>query len=252
MTAGTVVIVTGAAGAMGSEVALQLARAGLRVACADLKDPAGTADLIVGAGLAGFAAVLDITARSSWNSLTEATLDSYGRIDALVNMAATITDGPDSVFTVDSAEWHRVLGVNVVGPALGMNAVAPVMRGHGAGRIVNVASVVGLRGSPGRAAYSASKGGLIALTRQAAVDLAGFGITVNCIAPGIMEKSMLGREAAPERRRELLRRTPVNRPVPAADVACAVEYFLAPGASTVTGQVLAVDGGWGASLSSGR
>jgi NAD(P)-dependent dehydrogenase (short-subunit alcohol dehydrogenase family) len=251
-TADRVAIVTGAAGAMGSEVAAYLADRGLRVACADIKDPAGTCARITAAGGSAFAAELDVAEPASWASLVAGVESRHGRLDALVNVAGTLTDGPDSVFDVDADEWRRVLGVNVIGTALGMQAAALTMRRTGAGRIVNVASVVGLRGSANCAAYSASKGALIALTRQAAVDLAKHGITVNCITPGVMDRSMLGRDTNTDKRRRLLDRPPINRPVQGLEVAAAAEYFLSHPAAIVTGQVLSVDGGWAASLRNGR
>lgn len=251
-TGADVVVVTGAAGAMGSEVAAHLAGIGKRVIAADVQDPSVVVGKIAADGHVAVGVDLDVTSRESWDAVVALTVEKFGRIDALVNVAATVTDGPDTIFDVDPVEWRRVIDVNIIGLAIGMSRVANHMRGNGSGRIVNVSSVSGLLGNHKCAVYSASKGGLIALTLQAAVDLAQVGVTVNSIAPGMMEKSMLGRSADTEARRKLLQRVPINRPVREMEIARAVEYFLAPDAGIVTGQVLSVDGGWSSSLRNGR
>ncbi|GGM64694.1 SDR family NAD(P)-dependent oxidoreductase [Dactylosporangium sucinum] len=239
----SVVLVTGAAGAMGQEVCSLLAESGKRVVCADINDPSAVAQGLAGRGHDAIATVLDVTDPGSWCDAVAQARDRFGGVDALVNVAATVTDGPDSVLDVDVAEWRRVLDVNVIGLALGMSAVAPALRRSGGGRIVNVASIVGLRGNATHAAYSASKGGVIALTRQAAVALAPYRITVNCVAPGVMEKAMLGKDTNTEDRAQWLAGVPFARAVREIEVARAIDYFLAPEAGIVTGQVLAVDGG---------
>jgi NAD(P)-dependent dehydrogenase (short-subunit alcohol dehydrogenase family) len=243
-----VVLVSGAAGAMGREVSAFFARSGRRVVCADVRDPAPVAQELVKQGHAAAGVVLDVTDPDAWAGAVRAATDSFGGLDAFVSVAATVTDGHDSVLDVDPREWHRVLGVNVVGLGLGISAVVPALRESGAGRIVTVASAVGLRGNATHAAYSASKGGVIALTRQAAVALAPLGITVNCVAPGIMEKAMLGKHTDAGARAESVIRAPFPRAVREVEVARAIDYFLAPEAGIVTGQVVSVDGGWTASL----
>lgn len=128
--------------------------------------------------------------------------------------------------------------------------MVPALRESGSARIVSVASAVGLRGNPTHAAYSAPKGGVITLTRQAAVALAAFGITVNCVAPGVMERAVLGKHTDRGARSDWVVRAPFSRAVREAEVARAIEYFLflAAEAGIVTGQVMSVDGGWTASL----
>jgi NAD(P)-dependent dehydrogenase (short-subunit alcohol dehydrogenase family) len=245
---GNVVLVSGAAGAMGREVSGFFAQSGRWVVCADLNDPTELAQGLAQQGHPAVGVGLDVTDPDSWAKAVRVAKDNFGGLDAFVNLAATVTDGDDSVLDVDPHEWLRVFEVNVVGLGLGVSAVVPALRESGAGRIVTVASAVGLRGNPTHAAYSASKGAVIALTRQAAVALAPFGITVNCVAPGVMEKAMLGKHTDAGTRSEWVVRAPFSRAVREVEVARAIDYFLAPEAGIVTGQVLSVDGGWTASL----
>jgi NAD(P)-dependent dehydrogenase (short-subunit alcohol dehydrogenase family) len=242
------VIVTGAAGQVGSAICQALAESGAQVVCADVAD---TGDVVQAASKAGGTATgvhLDVADPASWQAAVGQAEATYGHVGALVNVAGINLAGSDSIAGVDLAAWRRVLDVNVIGMALGMGAALPSMRRGGQGRIINVASVAGLRGAKNNAAYSASKGAVISLTRQAAIELAEFDITVNGVAPGMLEAGIGGRDRGAQWRLDFIARQPIPRAVLGPDIAGAIQYFLSPGAAIVTGQILAVDAGWSASL----
>jgi 3alpha(or 20beta)-hydroxysteroid dehydrogenase len=245
---GVPVVVTGAAGQVGTAICLALGVSGAQVVCADVARTDGVVGAVVEAGGAATGVHLDVADPASWRAVVELTEATYGPVGGLINVAAINRAGSDSVADVDLAGWRRVLDVNVIGIALGMGAVLPSMQQRGAGRIVNIASVAGLRGAKNNAVYSASKGAVISLTRQAAIELASFDITVNAVAPGMLEAGIGGRDSGAQWRLDFIAQQPIPRAVLGSDIAGAVQYFLSPSAAIVTGQILAVDAGWTASL----
>jgi 3-oxoacyl-[acyl-carrier protein] reductase len=241
---GTVALVTGGSGDIGRAIADALAAAGTDVAISyvgHLKGATAAGDAVHAAGRRSIVVELDQRDPASIDAAVEAVMRAFGRVDILVNNAAWNIGIPFTdldALTVDV--WDRVLETNLRGPYLLARAFAPHLRAHGAGRIVNIASVGGLYPGSSSIAYSASKAGLIHLTRCLAVALAPE-VTVNCVAPGLVEGTRMaqrlpGDVAEQARGQAVLRRTGDVRDIAAQTVAfCRAE--------SVTGQVLVVDGG---------
>lgn len=233
-----VVIVTGAASGIGYEMAAQFLAEGAIVHAADL-DPAGSPD-----GARPWP--LDVSDPDQVDAFVAAVLAEHGRIDVLCNNAGigSTTDAIDC--TPD--EWDTVFAVNVRGVFLGTRAVLPHMLAAGKGSIVNTASVAGLIGLRDRAAYCASKGAVVAFTRQVAVQYAGTGIRCNCICPGTVDSPWVGRLLADTgdaetRRAALTARQPVGRLGTPSEVAKAALYLASDDADFITGSALVIDGG---------
>jgi len=166
----------------------------------------------------------------------------FGRIDALVNNAGIAVFKPMLETTLE--EWNRILAVNLTGPFLMTQSVAPVMSEGGGGAIVNVTSISGLRASTLRAAYGTSKAGLAHLTQQQAVELAALGIRVNAVAPGPVETAMAKAVHSPAIRADYHAAIPLNRYGSERELADAIYFLCSERASYITGQVIAVDGGF--------
>lgn len=173
-------------------------------------------------------------------SLVDAALAEFGRIDILVNNAGITRDGLMMMMKED--DFDAVLDTNLKGSFLCMKAVVRTMMKQRYGRIVNLSSVVGLRGNAGQINYSASKAGVIGMTKSAAKELASRGITVNAVAPGFIETDMTA-VLPEEARAALLKSIPVGRLGAAEEVAKAVVFLASDEAAYITGQVLAIDGG---------
>jgi NAD(P)-dependent dehydrogenase (short-subunit alcohol dehydrogenase family) len=237
---GTVVVVTGAARGIGAELARHLASEGAAVVAADVVDPDWDAgDLDVAHERA------DVSDEASWRRLVDAVVQRHGRIDALVNNAAIYQGlGAKRHFAeITVEEWDRVLAVNTRGVWLGMRAVHPVMKAQGRGRVVNIASSTVHTGIPYFAHYTASKGAVIALTRSVAREVGADGITVNAVAPGLVETEATrslndeGYLAAAAGRRA------IPRAMEPGDLAPVVAFLCSAASGFVTGQTLIVDGG---------
>jgi 3-oxoacyl-[acyl-carrier protein] reductase len=173
-------------------------------------------------------------------AMVDAIMEQCGRLDILVNNAGITRDG--LLIRMKEEQWDLVLDVNLKG-AFNCTKIAarPMMKAR-AGRIVNIASVAGVTGNPGQANYSASKGGLIALTKTTALELASRGLNCNAVAPGFIETAMTEQLSA-EVRAGWLQRIPLGRGGTAEDVAAAVVFLAGPASAYITGQVLIVDGG---------
>lgn len=240
---GYVAIVTGAASGIGLEVAKRLADRGTTVVLADQNaEGAARAAADINNSNAAVAYSVDVTDVGSVSTLVTRTLKAFGQIDILVHSAGI---GAERKFLDTSLEeWERIIRVDLTGTFLTSQAVARVMVPRNYGRIVHLASTAGLRGGTGRAAYGAAKGGVIALTKVMAVELAPYGITVNALAPGAIETELVAQMHSSETRRAYRRRIPLNRYGTPAETAAAALFLTSPEASYVTGHVLAVDGGF--------
>jgi NAD(P)-dependent dehydrogenase (short-subunit alcohol dehydrogenase family) len=237
---GTIVIVTGGANGIGAALSRHLASEGASVVAADVADPTWDAGDLDVTHLRA-----DVSDETSWRALVSATLDRHGRIDALVNNAAIYQGlGAKRPFTdISVEEWDRVLAVNTRGTWLGMRAVHPAMKAEGYGRVVNIASSTVHMGVPYFAHYTASKGAVIALTRSVAREVGADGITVNAVAPGLVETDATRALNDEEYLAASAGRRAVPRRMEPGDLAPVVSFLCSRGSAFVTGQTLIVDGG---------
>jgi len=188
--------------------------------------------------------VCDVADRGSVARLFDDALGALGGLDALVNNAGIAVFAP--LLETSEEDWRRVLAVNLTGPFLCTKAAAPLMREHGGGAIVNITSISAVRASTLRSAYGTSKAGLAHLTKQLAVELASLGIRVNGVAPGPVDTAMAKAVHTPEIRADYHDAIPLNRYGLEEELAEAVFFLCSDRSSYITGQVLAVDGGFDA------
>jgi len=233
---GEVAVVTGAAAGIGRELAQRLSAAGARVHGVDVDSPIDTTD----ADAAVTWHQVDLRDSAAVDSLVATVFDTEGRIDHLVNNAGVTRDR--ALWKLSDEDWNTVLDVNLSGAFRMLRACAGPMRAAGRGNVVQVASINGLRGKFGQSNYSASKAGVIALTRTAARELGPKGIRVNAVAPGMIETAMTA--DLPEAIREKATAETCLARLAGPDViADAVLFLLSDAARHVTGTVLPVDGG---------
>ena len=235
-------IVTGASQGLGRAIATCLAANGARVACVarNAEKLAETVEEITAADGVAEAISCDVTNRADVDNLVDGVAEKWERVDIMVNNAAITRD--TLLPRMSDDEWDDVINTNLKGTFLFSRAASRFMMRARYGRIINITSVSGLMGNPGQTNYSASKAGMIGLTRSLSRELAGRNVTINAIAPGFIESEMtaaLG-DAVLE---EVGKRIPAKRLGKSEEIAAAVLYLSSMAASYVTGQVLVVDGG---------
>ncbi len=239
---GQVAVVTGAGRGIGRAVALRLAAAGVDVAC--VSRTAGNAEKVAGEvrelGRRAWAVAMDVADPVQVAAGCESILSEAGRVDVLVNNAGVTRDA--LLMRMSEADWDVVVDTNLRGAFLTTKAFSRAFARQRSGRIINIASVIGLMGNAGQCNYAASKAGLIGFTKSVARELGPRGVTCNAIAPGFIETDMTA-VLKEEMKTELLGRIPLGGFGKSEDIAEAVFFLAGPGGRYVTGQVLVVDGG---------
>ncbi|NCE63544.1 3-oxoacyl-[acyl-carrier-protein] reductase [Pseudoflavonifractor sp. 524-17] len=236
-------LVTGGSRGIGRAVCLELARQGASV-CVNYAGSAAAAQAVAeecrALGVQAFACQADVSDAQAVSAMVQTVIDTFGRLDILVNNAGITKDR--LALQMKEEEFDAVLDTNLKGAFLCMKAAYRPMMKQRWGRIVNLSSVVGLRGNPGQANYAASKAGLIGMSKSIAKELASRNVTVNLVAPGFIDTDMTA--ALPETARSaLLASIPMARLGQPEDVARAVAFFAGEDSGYITGQVLCVDGG---------
>lgn len=241
-----VALITGAARGIGLATARRFLEDGWSVAMLDVLGDT------LGAAVADFdrpddtlALVADVSDRAAVETAVLRAHERFGRLDALVNNAGIAVFKP--LLDVTLEDWQRVLAVNLTGPFLMAQAVAPIMRDQGGGAIVNITSISGLRASTLRVAYGTSKAALAHLTRQQAAELGEYGIRVNAVAPGPVDTAMAKAVHTPDIRADYHDHIPLNRYGLERELANAIFFLCSEQAAYITGHELAVDGGFDAS-----
>ncbi len=240
-----VALVTGAARGIGLATAKRFLAENWRVALLDIQGE------LLDAAVAGIsrpdetlALHCDVSDARAVEAAIKQIEQRFGRLDALVNNAGIAVFAP--LLETSTADWSRVLEVNLTGPFLCTKAAVPLMREHGGGAVVNITSISAVRASTLRSAYGTSKAGLAHLTKQLAVELASLGIRVNAVAPGPVDTAMAKQVHTPEIRADYHDAIPLNRYGLEEELAEAIFFLSCERSSYVTGQILAVDGGFDA------
>ncbi len=242
MLEGKVAIVTGAARGIGRAIAEELATAGADIALCDLKAEwlEETAEAVKKIGRKVECFSVDVSDSGAVNAAVSDVIGKFGKIDVVVNNAGITKD--TFLMRMSDEDWDAVINVNLRGTFLFTRAVTKPMMKARSGAIVNIASIIGLIGNAGQCNYSASKAGVIALTKSSAKELAARGIRVNAVAPGFIETKMT--EVLPEEvRQKMLDAIPMKRFGSPSDVARVVTFLASDAASYMTGQVLTISGG---------
>lgn len=240
---GKVALVTGGSRGIGRAICLELARRGAAVAVNFAGNEAAAQETAEACRALGVQAEIfraDVADPAACEELVKAVKERFGQVDILVNNAGITRDG--LLMTAKAEDFDQVLDTNLRGAYFCMKAASKLMMRQRYGRIVNLSSVVGLRGNAGQTGYAASKAGILGLTKAAAKELAARSITVNAVAPGFIDTDMTS--VLPEKAKEAMLTTiPMGRPGAPEDVARAVAFFAEESAAYLTGQVLCVDGG---------
>lgn len=240
--ANKVAIITGASRGIGRAIALKLASEGadLVVTATTLESARSTALEIESLGRKALPLSVDVSDSAAVTAMFSAALEAFGKVDILVNNAGITKDG--LLLRMKDADWDAVLDVNLKGAFNCIREAAKLMTKARSGRIVNISSVVGEMGNAGQINYSASKAGMIGLTKSAARELAKRGVTVNAVTPGFIETDMTA-VLSEKVREDLLQQIPLERLGSPDDIANAVFFLVSPMGNYITGHVLSVNGG---------
>ncbi len=237
-------LVTGAGRGIGKAIALRLAQDGVKLVInnLDLDSARLVADEINASGGTAMAIAADVSSAVEVNAMFEAVAGRFGGVDILVNNAGITRD--QLVLRMSDDDWDEVLGVNLKGAFLCTRGALRHMLKMRWGRIINMASIVGITGNTGQSNYAASKAGIMGFTRSVARELASRGITVNAIAPGFIETDMTA-SLSEKQRQDIVSRIPLGYLGTPGDVAAVVSFLAGDDARYITGQVISVDGGLG-------
>jgi NAD(P)-dependent dehydrogenase (short-subunit alcohol dehydrogenase family) len=241
-----VVLVTGAGSGMGEAVALMAAERGAKVVVADVNEKAAQAvvEKITAKGQAAIAVKCDVSKAEQVKAMVDRTLEVYGKLDAAFNNAGIMLPMTD-IADLAEDEFDRLFNINLKGVWLSMKYELQQMRKQGSGAIVNNSSIAGLIGGTGRSAYTATKHGVLGLTKSAAVEYASKGIRINAVCPGTIETPMVDTmiKTGDLSEQASIDYTPIKRLGKAEEIAEAVLWLLSPASSYVIGQPISVDGG---------
>jgi 3-oxoacyl-[acyl-carrier protein] reductase len=237
-----VAIVTGASRGIGKVIAEEIAKYGAKTVCVSRSesDIKKVSDGINNDGFSSISIACDITNSDDFQKLVKTVVGQFGSVDILINNAGITKD--NLIMRMSDEDWNIVIDTNLKGAFNGTKAVIRHMMKQRSGRIINISSVVGLMGNAGQANYSASKAGLIGLTKATAKELASRGITANCIAPGYIETDMT-EQLSDKIKDTLIEQIPLRRIGQPKDIASTVCFLASDEAGYITGQTITVDGG---------
>jgi len=238
-----VAIVTGAGSGIGAATAFRLATDGFHVAVADLRPDAAqsTVARITESGGLAHPVQVDVSHEQSVRAMVQTVLDTYTRIDALVNNAGIAGRSAPS-WELPDGEWEKVIGIDLSGVYYGCRAVLPHMLARGSGCIVNVASIAGKEGNPNAVPYSAAKAGVIGLTKAIAKEVATRGVLVNCVTPAVIETPILS-QVSEEHVKYMVSRIPMGRTGKPDEVAALISWLCSDECSFSTGATFDISGG---------